>query len=209
MQARHAMKGLLAIWVITLPATVFAQAATLEARPVQSLSLTVGTTAAVGSFPTVEPLPGLAAGLLFEHRWFGAEAGAAVVPLARCSDFFEGVDQDCGAVWTFHAAVRGTLMPGSRWSPYLSARVDLVDARKAAFGLLNYVSRTERILVPAAGPRLGVRYRAEQGGFFIEAGPSFMSSDRYTQCSICLPPENPPAWWIVQASTGFSWSWAL
>jgi hypothetical protein len=67
-------------------------------------------------------------------------------------------------LWIWDVAARFTPLPDARFSPYASARFQLTESRPHG-------------VVPAMGPRLGVRYRGQTMGFFLEAGPSFVSAE--------------------------------
>jgi len=66
-------------------------------------------------------------------------------------------------LWIFDVAPRATLAPRSSWSPYLGARFQLTSSEPHG-------------VVPALGPRAGLRYRGTSLGFYLEGGPSFVSS---------------------------------
>ena len=69
-----------------------------------------------------------------------------------------------------------------------------------AFGL-PYHDVSEEVWVPAIGPRVGVRYRGETMGFYLETGPSFMRGSGERTCDFgCTP------WRFWQTSTGVSFS---
>lgn len=60
-------------------------------------------------------------------------------------------------------APRATLAPRASWSPYLSVRFQITSSEPHG-------------VVPALGPRAGVRYRGTRLGFYLEGGPSFVPS---------------------------------
>jgi hypothetical protein len=123
-------------------------------------TLAVGTTA-VGA-NNVLPAPiAIGAGLLVERGRFGIE-GAIHVDGATICDNASGGDGYCGPLWIWDIASRLTAVPAWSWSPYAAARFQLTSSRPHG-------------LVPAAGPRAGVRYRGARVGFYFEAGPSFVS----------------------------------
>jgi hypothetical protein len=122
-------------------------------------TLAVGTTA-VGA-NNVLPAPiAIGAGLLVERGGFGIE-GAIHVDWATICDYPDGA---CGQLWIWDIAPRLTVVPAWPWSPYAAARFQLTSSRSHG-------------LVPAAGPRVGVRYRGAHLGFYFEAGPSFVSEE--------------------------------
>ena len=117
----------------------------------------MGTTA-VGA-NNVLPVPiAIGAGLLVERGRFGVE-GAIHVDGATICDYPDGV---CGVLWIWDLAPRFTVAPAWPWSPYAALRFQLTSSRPHG-------------LVPAAGPRAGIRYRGQHLGCYIEAGPSFVS----------------------------------
>jgi hypothetical protein len=123
-------------------------------------TLELGTTAIVAN--NVMPVPAaLGLGVLFEYGSVGIE-GAMHVDAATLCDSPSG-EGSCGVVSIWDVAPRFTLAPRSRFSPYLNARFQLIDSDKHG-------------VVPAAGPRLGVRYRGQQVGFYLEAGLSFVGA---------------------------------
>jgi hypothetical protein len=123
-------------------------------------TLAVGTTAVAAN--NVLPAPiALGAGLLVERDMFGVE-GAIHVDGATICDNASGGDGSCGLLWIWDIAPRVTVAPTWSWSPYVAARFQLTSSRPHG-------------LVPAAGPRVGVRYRGANLGCYFEAGPSFVS----------------------------------
>jgi hypothetical protein len=147
--------GLVALHCAAAAPTAAAEPAVVE-RPWQG-TLAVGTTA-VGA-NNVLPVPiAIGAGLLVERGMFGVE-GAIHVDAATICDYPDGA---CGVLWLWDIAPRVTVTPDRRLSPYAAIRFQLTSSRSHG-------------LVPAAGPRLGIRFRGQQLGFYLEAGPSFVS----------------------------------
>ena len=125
-------------------------------------TLGIGTTAVATN--NVLPLPlSLGASLLVEHRWLGLEA-AVHFDAATICDHGSGDESACGLLWIYDLAPRFTLAPRSSFSPYASIRLQLTLSEPHG-------------LVPAFGPRLGVRYRGRSLGFYAEAGPSFVPAE--------------------------------
>jgi len=121
----------------------------------------VGTTAV--SANNVLPIPlALGGGALVERGHFGLEAALHLDAATLC-DHGSASDSSCGLLWIGDLAPRFTLTPASRFSPYASVRLQLTSSEPHG-------------LVPAAGPRLGLRYRGERFGAYLEAGPSFVAA---------------------------------
>lgn len=121
----------------------------------------VGTTAVAAN--NVLPAPiAIGGGVLVEHGWFGIE-GAVHVDAATICDRDGVGDTSCGVLWIFDVAPRVTLAPRASWSPYVSARFQITNSEPHG-------------VVPALGPRAGVRYRGATLGFYLEGGPSFVSA---------------------------------
>jgi hypothetical protein len=137
--------------VPTGPAAAPEPPASHETRVVALL----GTTAVATNNVLFAPVA-LGLGVLVEHRWLGIEGAVHVDGATVC-------DMPCGQLRIFDVAPRATLLPGASWSPYLSARFQIA------------VSEPHGV-VPALGPRAGVRYRGARVGFYLEGGPSFVSS---------------------------------
>jgi hypothetical protein len=140
-----------------------AQAADPEPSPAPTWRATalLGTTAVAAN--NVLPVPmAIGGGALVERGWIGVE-GAVHVDAATLCDLASAGDTACGLLWIFDVAPRATLAPDASWSPYLSARFQIT--RSDPHGI-----------VPAVGPRGGLRYRGTRLGFFLEGGPSFVSS---------------------------------
>ncbi len=151
-------------------------------RPWQG-TLAVGTT--VVEVNNVLPVPiAIGAGLLVEHGMFGVE-GAMHVDGATICDYPDGA---CGVLWIWDIAPRVTLAPSRPWSPYAAARFQLTSSRPHG-------------LVPAAGPRLGLRYRGQQLGFYFEAGPSFVSETDGMRGAFVSGSR-----WFFQVSTGMAFN---
>ena len=157
--------------------------ATPTAAPVR-LSFEVGGTAV--SANNVLPIPGLGMGLLFERGMFGISAAMQVDFITMC-DHGTASDSECGLLWIWDVAPRFTLLPAERWSPYLAGRLQLL--KDEVHGL-----------IPAAGPRIGFRYRGNRIGFFAEGGPSFIR----TQDSAFTVAGRR---WFPQVSTGLTVPW--
>ena len=121
----------------------------------------VGTTAVDAN--NVLPVPmAIGAGALVEHGWLGIE-GAVHIDAATLCDHPGASDGYCGLLWIFDVAPRATLGPRWSWSPYLAARFQITHSEPHG-------------VVPALGPRAGLRYRGKTLGFYLEGGPSFVSS---------------------------------
>jgi len=121
----------------------------------------LGTTAVAAN--NVLPAPiAIGGGALVERAWFGLE-GAVHVDAATLCDHAGSSDSSCGLLWIFDVAPRATLAPRASWSPYVSVRFQLTSSEPHG-------------VVPALGPRLGLRYRGSSLGFYLEGGPSFVSS---------------------------------
>jgi hypothetical protein len=149
-------------------------------------TLEVGTTAVEAN--NVLPVPfAIGAGLLVERGIFGVE-GAIHVDAETICDNASGGDGYCGPLWIWDVAPRLTVAPAWPWSPYGAARFQLTSSRPHG-------------LVPAAGPRVGVRYRGAHLGFYFEAGPSFVS-ERDGMFGEFVSEKR----WFPQASTGMSFS---
>ena len=147
---------------MAVPAAVAAQVQPSGDAGAWRLSLQVGTTA-VGA-NNVLPVPlAIGAGVLAERGMLGLEA-AAHADIATICDNPSGGDGSCGVLFIWDVAPRLTPWPDLAWSPYASARFQLTHSRNHGF-------------VPAAGPRLGVRYRGARLGGYFEAGPSFVSAE--------------------------------
>lgn len=122
----------------------------------------VGTTAVAAH--NVLPLPlSVGVGVVVEKGWLGIE-GAMHLDAATHCDEGSASASFCAPLIIWDAGPRFTAMPDEAWSPYASARIQLT------------LSRPHR-LVPAAGPRLGLRYRGKWLGGYLEAGPSFVSAE--------------------------------
>jgi hypothetical protein len=125
-------------------------------------TLEAGTTAVAAN--NVLPLPlAIGVGLLLERRRLGV-AGAVHIDAATICDKDNGGDGSCGLLWIWDVTPRFTLAPLSPFSPYASIRVQLTDSSRHG-------------LVPAAGPRLGLRYRGKAMGVYLEGGPSFVRAE--------------------------------
>jgi hypothetical protein len=122
-------------------------------------TLELGTTAVATN--NIIPAPiAIGAGVLIERDKFGLGAAVHVDGASICD---QG-EQGCGAIVIADAVARFTPFAGAALSPYVAARLQLVHDDRDG-------------LVPAAGPRLGLRYRASVFGFYVEAGPSFVSAE--------------------------------
>jgi hypothetical protein len=149
-------------------------------------SALLGTTAVAAN--NVLPVPlAIGGGALLERRWLGIE-GAVHVDAATLCDHGTAGDSACGLLWIFDVAPRVTLSPHSSWSPYLAARVQLTSSEPHG-------------VVPAVGPRVGVRYRGISLGFYLEAGPSFVSSSEGEIGGFAAHRR-----WFVQASAGVTFT---
>jgi hypothetical protein len=140
-----------------------ARAADFEPPPAPTWRATalLGTTAV--SANNVLPAPmAIGGGALVERGWIGIE-GAVHVDAATLCDHGTAGDSSCGLLWIFDLAPRATLAPRGSWSPYLAARFQLTSSEPHG-------------VVPAAGPRVGLRYRGTRLGWYLEGGPSFVSS---------------------------------
>jgi hypothetical protein len=135
-----------------------------EATPADEgwrITLALGTTAVQAH--SVAPFPAaVGLGVILERGMFGIE-GAVHLDAATSCEHGGGPEGFCGLVWIWDVAPRFTLAPHSSFSPYLNARFQLIDSDKNG-------------VVPAAGPRLGVRYRGQRMGFYLEAGLSFVGA---------------------------------
>lgn len=146
-------------------------------------TLAVGTTVVAANNVLPGPIA-IGAGLLVERGMFGIE-GATHVDGAIICDY---PDRACGVLWIWDVAPRVTVAPASPWSPYASVRFQLTSSRQHG-------------LVPAAGPRVGVRYRGQRLGFYIEAGPSFVSEADGRFGAFVSESR-----WFPQASTGMAFN---
>jgi hypothetical protein len=147
----------LAVMLLSAPAARGAAPDPATVERSWRVTLAVGTTA-VGA-NNVLPVPiAIGAGLLVERGMFGVE-GAIHVDAATVCDYPDGA---CGVLWIWDIAPRVTMAPARPWSPYAAVRFQLTSSRPHG-------------LVPAAGPRVGIRYRGQDLGFYFEAGPSFVS----------------------------------
>jgi hypothetical protein len=160
---RWAVLGLGAVAVAASAGQGPARAAEAETPPAARWRVDglLGTTAVYAN--NVLPFPlAIGAGALVERGWFGIE-GAVHVDAATLCDHGTAGDSACGVLWIFDVAPRATLAPRSSWSPYLGARFQLTSSEPHG-------------VVPALGPRAGLRYRGTSLGFYLEGGPSFVSS---------------------------------
>jgi hypothetical protein len=148
------------------------------------LSFELGGTAV--STNNVLPIPGLGVGILFERGMFGISAAMQVDFITIC-DHGTASDSECGVLWIWDVAPRFTLLPAEHWSPYLAGRIQL--ARDELHGL-----------VPAAGPRIGFRYRGNKIGLFAEGGPSFIRAQDSEFTGFGRR-------WFPQVSTGVTLPW--
>lgn len=171
-------------------------------HPGWTMTAAFGAMGAVGSprfkiTPDYPPVGfGVGASLLMERGWYGAEVSAKVTE-GGCSGG-EG-PSPCGALWIFDIGPRATLFPWSAWSPYATLHLQLLYGSHSTF---SYTSDESGEVVPASGLRLGVRYRGDRAGFYLEAGPSW----GFTQDCSGLGCQTL---WLVQFSTGVSFSWLL
>ena len=115
----------------------------------------LGTTAVETNNVLLAPIA-IGGGMLVERWWLGIEGAVHVDAATVC-------DMSCGPLWIFDMAPRATLAPGASWSPYLAARFQITSSERHG-------------VVPALGPRAGLRYRGTRLGFYLEGGPSFVSS---------------------------------
>jgi hypothetical protein len=146
----------------------------------------VGTTAV--SANNVLPIPAaIGGGALVERGRFGIE-GAVHVDAATLCDHGTAGDSSCGLLWIFDVAPRATWAPRASWSPYLSVRFQLT--RSDPHGV-----------VPALGPRAGLRYRGTSLGFFAEAGPSFVPAQESEIGGLASG-----RGWFPQVSTGMTFA---
>jgi hypothetical protein len=200
-------------WIVASALTIVVALAPFAARraraaevvsasePVPSpwrFTFAIGTTVPVGEAPHLPPVPGIGARVLVERGWLGAVASAEML-LAECVD---GVEQDeaCGNFTLWGVGAQATLLPHRSWSPYVAAMFQMGHGERHAFGL-PYDNVTEKVWVPAFGPRVGVRYRGQIMGFYLETGASFMRGSGDRSCDLGCSP-----FWFWQTSTGISFS---
>jgi hypothetical protein len=165
-----------------------ARAADPEPPPAPAWHATalLGTTAVAAN--NVLPVPmAIGGGALIERGWIGIE-GAVYVDAATLCDHGTAGDSGCGLLWIFDVAPHATLAPGASWSPYLCARFQIT--RSDPHGV-----------VPALGPRAGLRYRGSSLGFFLEGGPSFVSSREGETGGFASGRD-----WFPQLSTGMTFA---
>lgn len=165
-----------------------ARAAEPEPPPAPAWRATaqLGTTAVAAN--NVLPVPmAIGGGALVERGWLGIE-GAIHVDAATLCDHGTPGDSYCGLLWIFDVAPRATLGPLWSWSPYLSGRFQITASEPHG-------------LVPAIGPRAGVRYRGTAFGFYLEGGPSFVSSKEGELGGFASR-----RGWFPQVSTGVSFA---
>jgi len=186
---RSTVLGVGALAVVAIAGQGKARAADMETPPAARwrVDVLLGTTAVAAN--NVLPLPlAIGGGVLVERGWFGIE-GAVHADVATLCDHGTPGDSNCGVLWIFDVAPRATVAPRSSWSPYLGARFQLTSSEPHG-------------VVPAVGPRVGLRYRGTSVGFYLEGGPSFVSS---SEKEIGGFTSNGRAW-FPQVSTGVTFA---
>lgn len=148
--------------LLALAATLLALPAPAHADEPWKALAQVGTTAVSSNNVLLVPVA-LGVGGLVERGSLGLEAAIHIDAATLC-DQPSGGDGSCGLLWIWDLAPRFTPLPSWALSPYASVRLQLTESRHHG-------------LVPAAGPRLGVRYRGQRYGGYLEAGPSFVSAE--------------------------------
>ena len=154
--------SVVALAAMAAPAAAAAQVQSPRDTHAWRVSLQVGTTAVATNNVLLAPLS-IGGGVLAERGMLGLEA-AAHADVATICDNPSGGDGGCGVLFIWDVAPRLTPLPDLAWSPYAAARFQLTHSRNHGF-------------VPAAGPRLGVRYRGARLGGYFEGGPSFVSAE--------------------------------
>jgi hypothetical protein len=171
---------------IALLSATSARDARAEASTGWNATVQLGTTAIAGNNVLPAPLA-LGGGFLLERGYFGVEAAVHLDAATLC-DMQSASDGYCGLLWIWDVAPRFTWLPDARFSPYLAARLQLTDMR-------------HHDLVPALGPRLGVRYRGVRAGLYFEVGPSFVSHEEGRKLGGFTAGKRS---WFPQASAGIS-----
>ena len=191
------------LWICLCSQAAFADAPPPAAAPAWRFTVGAGLTFLMGGRPNLLPYPAPGVVALAEHGRLGVEASFHYLGVTRCVNGTEA-DARCGSFPVLAIAPRLTLSPGRRLSPYLAASLQLTFGQRHTFGL-DYAWVTDRVVVPAAGPRVGVRYRGRHLGFYVEGGVSFMPARSYESCD---PTDSRTcsSWWFLQATTGLTWT---